>query len=304
MLNASRSNAHSFYYKIIIFTFKHLLNPRSNTGATYKTSIRSSSMMLETTVTGSGTFSITGNLGADGSGYAQAQEYEIQGWKVFRKSLYNTRDPEINHLILLSNSAANSGVVQSYYTVTHNENHRIMNIVPGTQLIYVMYATNAYQSMSNAEHEALIELILQQDGVAVTPVCYNGTYVVPNDSSTLNDFSTYASVETYESTVNLICVPDPCDSEPPIANYTGSGCASTATNATCDVNCDQGYHQVNGPATCYAGVWQEPLPTCEEDPCPNVRFVFSPNMSLVFQYSTPSIMFPNFNNRSHPTLRT
>ena len=108
--------------------------------------------------------------------------------------------------------------------------------------------------------------------VAVT--CYNGTYVTSVSNSVSNDFSTYASVETYESTVNLICVPDACDSEPSIANYTGSGCANTATNATCNVNCDQGYHQVNGPATCYAGVWQEPLPTCEEDPCPNVRIYF------------------------------
>ena len=103
------------------------------------------------------------------------------------------------------------------------------------------------------------------------PVCYNGTYVVPIQSSITDDFSTYARVETYENTVNLICVPDPCDSEPLIANYTGSGCADTASNATCNVNCDQGYHQVNGPATCYAGVWTEPLPTCEEDSCPSVR---------------------------------
>ena len=100
------------------------------------------------------------------------------------------------------------------------------------------------------------------------------------------------------------CTLLPCRAEPTVTHYTGSGCVNTASNATCNVNCDQGYHQVNGPATCYAGVWQEPLPTCEEDPCPNVRFVFSPNMSLVFQYSTPSIMSPNFNNRSHPTLRT
>ena len=155
-----------------------------------------------------------------------------------------------------------------------------------------MYATVVNQRMSNAEHDALIELILQQASAAASPVCHNGTYVVPNDSSILNDFSTYTSVETYESTVNLICVPDACDSEPSIANYTGSGCASTASNATCNVNCDQGYHQVNGPATCYAGVWQEPLPTCEEDPCPNVRFVFSQYVSRLSILNT-LIMFPN-----------
>jgi hypothetical protein len=42
----------------------------------------------------------------------------------------------------------------------------------------------------------------------------------------------------------------------------------TPTNDTCNVNCDQGYHQdSSGPATCYAGVWTT-KPTCEEDPCP------------------------------------
>ena len=127
--------------------------------------------------------------------------------------------------------------------------------------------------------------------VAVT--CYNGTYVTSVSNSVSDDFSTYASVDTYESTVNLICVPDPCDSEPLIANYTGSGCADTASNATCNVNCDQGYHQVNGPATCYAGVWTEPLPTCEEDSCQS-----PPNEILFLNHTASSLNCSNTTSRS------
>ena len=243
----------------------------SGFGATYKTSIRSSSMILETTVTDSGTFRIYGNLGADGGGYIQTEQYDLSNWKVFRKSTFSTGDPTINHLIFLSNPVANAGVTQTTNPNTHLENHQIMNIAPGTQLIYILYATHSRYTMSSAEHQTIIDLVTDNAMTFVPPVCYNGTYVKSVSNSVSGDFSTYASVETYESTIDLICGPDPCDSEPLIANYTGSGCANTASNATCDVNCDQGYHQVNGPATCYAGVWTEPLPTCEEDPCPDVR---------------------------------
>ena len=243
---------------------------RSGFGATYKSSIRSSSMVLEATVTSSGTFSIYGNLG--GNGQRQIDEYDLSAWRVFRTSTYNTGAPTINHLIFLSDPVANAGATRLVWSTTSTdlENHRIQNIAPGTKLIYIMYSTRSGYTMSDAEHRSIVEMVEHSFG-RPAPVCYNGTYVVPIQSSITDDFSTYVSVDTYESTESLICAPDPCDSEPLIANYTGSGCANTASNATCDVNCDQGYHQVNGPATCYAGMWTEPLPTCEEDPCPDVR---------------------------------
>ena len=241
-------------------------------GATYKSSIRSSSMVFQATPQMIGDFSIYGDLGGriGGNGHRQIDEYELSEWRVFRTSTYESGLPTINHLIFISDPVANAGVYQSTYSNTNYEDHKIHNIVPGTNLIYILYSTRADYTMTDAEHRSIVDMV-EHSFRPAAPVCYNGTYVVPIQSSITDDFSTYVSVDTYESTKSLICAPDPCDSEPLIANYTGSGCANTASNATCDVNCDQGYHQINGPATCYAGVWTDPLPTCEEDPCPDVR---------------------------------
>ena len=50
-------------------------------GNTYKTFIRTSSMMLIATVESQGTFSVTGELGADGRGNLYVDEYASPHWR-------------------------------------------------------------------------------------------------------------------------------------------------------------------------------------------------------------------------------
>ena len=38
------------------------------------------------------------------------------------------------------------------------------------------------------------------------------------------------------------------------------------------MNCDAGYYTVGNPAKCFAGVWMEPLPRCEEQTCSHLPF--------------------------------
>ena len=232
----------------------------------YFTYLRGSSMVWEMTVMHQGTLSIKGGLGAQGVGTVEFRTYASSSWRGFRKSFKNTNDATINYLTLVSDPGANAGTTSfaSPFNNLYNEIRYIGPIQAGTRVIHILYSTTYDYFMSDAEHQHIFD-------VATTTIdgdlfCYNGTYVVgdPND----DDTSSYVDVETYENTVQLMCTPDSCDSEPVIANYSGSGCAGTSSNETCGIVCDAGYHEENGPASCYAGVWT--LPTCEEDPCPDV----------------------------------
>jgi len=192
-------------------------------GHTYKTYIRRYCMILEAKIELTSHFYIDDD-GAMGLGQYESEEYEVNGWKVFRASAYDTGRATINHLVLLSDPIANAGArFERNLGIANQDGYT--NIAGGTHLIYVLYATAPRtSSMQSTLHRAVASAFTN----FYTPICYNGTYVVPNSTSMINDFSTHVSVESFESTDSLICFPDDCNSEPVILNYTGSGCAGTS----------------------------------------------------------------------------
>ena len=48
--------------------------------------------------------------------------------------------------------------------------------------------------------------------------------------------------------------------------------SGTLSNGTCVVNCDDGFYTTGNPATCFGGVWMEPLPACIEETCSHLPF--------------------------------
>ena len=49
----------------------------------------------------SSSFSIRGDLGADGDGYVRGYSIIVDGYIIFVKQVYGTGDPSVNHIVIL-----------------------------------------------------------------------------------------------------------------------------------------------------------------------------------------------------------
>ena len=110
-------------------------------------------------------FGVVGNLGADGSGHVNALTLNSAPWKGFVKSTCevgaaanpeagtaDTRDPSVNHLIIVAAPDASVAPPAQTCTVDGNrlpcqgsdtnlDNHEVSNIAPGSTILYLMYST-------------------------------------------------------------------------------------------------------------------------------------------------------------------
>ncbi len=99
-------------------------------------------------------FSITGNLGADGSGQVAASTISTSvngvNYIGFVKSVYAAGDPSINHLIIVEQSV---GATRTHLTTTGNENHVVSNINTANRIYYLLYSDGYNSStLTNSVH--------------------------------------------------------------------------------------------------------------------------------------------------------
>jgi YVTN family beta-propeller protein len=101
---------------------------------------------LAADMTGVDYFEISGNLGADGGGYADGTVLQLQhygnSYYGFVKRVYDAGDPSVNHLIIVANNPAADHVFATY---TDDDFHRVFNLSPDTRMYYLLYAgSNGY----------------------------------------------------------------------------------------------------------------------------------------------------------------
>ena len=106
-------------------------------------------------------FSITGNLGADGSGSVAAAILNSSSngvnYKGFVKKVYNAFDPSINHLIIVEDNAS---ISRLYNSTTNNENHRINGLTNSTRIYYILFAGTNGRLYSDAQFQTLMDAFL------------------------------------------------------------------------------------------------------------------------------------------------
>jgi subtilisin family serine protease len=114
------------------------------------------------------TFTISGNLGADGSGQADGAEFTVLNngtvWKAFLKRVYNTGDPSINHLIIVDSGV---GVSQTYSSDTDNDDHTISGLSGKRRIYYLLYAGTSGQYIDNTSTLKILNAFL--DNIHSTP---------------------------------------------------------------------------------------------------------------------------------------
>jgi len=89
-------------------------------------------------------FSITGNLGADGSGTKESATLAYNSslnetYTGYISRVYNSGDPSINHLIIVP---TNDEIEVSIINGTGTENHQVANLDNTDRIYYILFATN------------------------------------------------------------------------------------------------------------------------------------------------------------------
>lgn len=107
-------------------------------------------------------FSIDGNLGADGRGIASGSIITSTSngitYKGFIKKVYNAGDPSVNHLIIVADDPS---ITQTYSTNTDDDNHIVSGLSNATRIYYLLFAGSSGRLYSDAEIQVLMDNFLQ-----------------------------------------------------------------------------------------------------------------------------------------------
>jgi hypothetical protein len=113
------------------------------TGSEYFTNLYPGLFVLHANAVDISEFTIDGNIGADGDGSYEVDEYVLTGfstnYKVFVKKVYDSGDPSINHIMIVDTDDAN--IVHDYDTSTGDDYDRISNLSGVTKVYYLLTST-------------------------------------------------------------------------------------------------------------------------------------------------------------------
>lgn len=130
-------------------------------------------------------FSITGNLGADGSGSTDGAVLTASrggmNFKGFVKRVYNAGDPSVNHLVIV---ADNGSAAHSYATYTDDDQHTVTGLAGVTRVYYLLYAGQGGGYINDAQTLAIfskfIDIVEVSNWLTATPV---GGTIAPGGSA-------------------------------------------------------------------------------------------------------------------------
>ena len=108
-------------------------------------------------------FRITGNLGADGAGFATGTELVHGGYRGYVKQVHGASTPSVNHLIIIQDSP---GPVQNFSTNTDHDQHELVGLSGTTRIYYLLFSTADGSLVSEA---ALGEVMRQFVDNVVNP---------------------------------------------------------------------------------------------------------------------------------------
>jgi subtilisin family serine protease len=124
--------------------------------------------VLAADLSGVQSFSIEGNLGADGHGAADGTvlSAEVSGvaWRGFVKRVYGAGNvPSVNHLVLVSNPFAE----HEFSTNTDDDHHRVSGLGSSRRLYYLLYASSLGGRIDDAQTLDIMTTFLA--GLVKTP---------------------------------------------------------------------------------------------------------------------------------------
>jgi subtilisin family serine protease len=153
-------------------------------------------------------FTISGDLGADGDGQADGATLNItkggKSFKGFVKRVYNAGDPSVNHLIIVENLGS---VNHSFSTYTNDDQHTVFNLSSVKRIYYLLYAGNNGQYINNTQTLGIMDSFLTAIEEGTSWLSIQGTTgVLPaGQSETLTaTFNTAGlGLGTYQTTVKI-----------------------------------------------------------------------------------------------------
>lgn len=106
-------------------------------------------------------FSITGNLGADGSGSSDGTVLTSSvggvNYQGFVSRIFNAGDPSINHIVITEQSV---GATHTFLPTTGNENHQISNLNSSTRIYYLLYSSLGGSYIDNSQTQSIMDQFL------------------------------------------------------------------------------------------------------------------------------------------------
>jgi hypothetical protein len=109
-------------------------------------------------------FRIDGNIGADGDGTADINQYttNVNGndYTAFIKRVYNADDPSINQIFIVNGDG--TGISQTYDSSTTDDFHEISNLATTgvTEIHYLLTSRGTGDKLEDADFEALVDAYL------------------------------------------------------------------------------------------------------------------------------------------------
>lgn len=160
-------------------------------------------------------FRIDGNIGSDGDGQVDVDEYVLTGYsttyKVFVKKVYGANDPSINHIIIVNTD--DSSILHEYDETSEEDFDKISNIFSATKIYYLLTSTfpgNGYISKSDIDEMVTIFLgLVDGKGIDEALTILNSNYetitnVLPLPSNT-NYFGVMGNkvIDSYLDSINF-----------------------------------------------------------------------------------------------------
>lgn len=192
-------------------------NSYFGTGSTYFTNLYPGMFVLVANdiISSCTEFSVTGNIGVDGGGTLATDDFTLtvggSTFAVYRKSIYNTTDPSINHIFIIPGDGA--GVTHSWDTSRQYDD----NVIQGINVSYLYYllistrsgSTGTLLSHSDAVNVVtqFIETVGNVSSAAGGPIASGTSTVIPyynynlptSQARALNAASTKLTITTAAS---------------------------------------------------------------------------------------------------------
>lgn len=163
---------------------------------------------------GAGYFEITGDLGADGSGSADAavltRTVAGKSYTGYVKRVFGTSDPSVNHLIIVENAP---DTYHDFDTFTNSDYHRLSGLPESARVYYLLFASASGGYINNAAMETIFEAFIEQvhgGGSWLVPDTFGGTIPTGQSQDIALDVSTlglesgaYGATLSFETNTTL-----------------------------------------------------------------------------------------------------
>ncbi|OYW31196.1 MAG: hypothetical protein B7Z47_01760, partial [Chthoniobacter sp. 12-60-6] len=177
------------------------------TGGRYFTRKQPGLFLFVADVASISSFSITGNLGADGSGAVDGAVLTASrgstNFKGFVKRVYNAGDPSVNHLVIV---ADNGSAAHTYSTYTDSDQHTVTGLAGVTRVYYLLYAGQSGGYINDAQTLAIfskfIDIVEVSNWLTATPT--SGT-IAPGGSAPVQVTFNASSMQpgTYQGSLQI-----------------------------------------------------------------------------------------------------